>query len=91
MLTGAIAAVEKIRFHQGELKSKMKLHVTVGHSTLMATATFFGLPDSRSSSSMASIALRIGRLSVKVCYPSFLCTGASGNMAARLGCVWSSA
>ena len=62
----AIAAVEKIRFHLGELRSRMKLHVTVGHGTVMATATFFGLPDGRRSSSLANIALRIGRLAVKV-------------------------
>lgn len=64
--SSAIAAVEKIRFHVGELKTRMKLHVTVGHSTVMATAMFFGLPDSPGApSSLSAIAMRIGRLSVK--------------------------
>jgi selenocysteine-specific elongation factor len=31
--------------HTGGVPSKQKYHVIVGHDTVMAEATFFGLPD----------------------------------------------
>ena len=43
--TGAIAAVEKIRFFVGQMPSRLKVHVTVGHQTVMGEFQFFGLPD----------------------------------------------
>jgi len=41
-LHGAIAFVRKIRFFKGVCASQSKFHVTVGHSTVVATAVFFG-------------------------------------------------
>lgn len=40
-LAGAVARVRKIRFFKGDIKSKSKLHVSIGHETVMATVTFF--------------------------------------------------
>jgi len=34
--SGAVAAVDKIRFFKGPVPSKAKLHVTIGHATVMA-------------------------------------------------------
>jgi len=42
--TCALAAVQRIRFFKGALPSKAKLHVSVGHSTLMAELTFIKGP-----------------------------------------------
>jgi selenocysteine-specific elongation factor len=33
----AVVGAEKIRFFKGSVQSKMKFHVTVGHTTVMAT------------------------------------------------------
>ena len=51
-----------------QVRSKQKLHVTIGHITLMAEATFFGLPDGETSDLETSdaIARRLNRLSLKV-------------------------
>lgn len=43
--TGAIAAVDKIRFFVGQMPSRLKVHVTIGHQTVMGEIQFFGLPD----------------------------------------------
>lgn len=43
--SAAVAAVDKVRFYAGGVPSKQKYHVIVGHATVMAEATFFGLPD----------------------------------------------
>lgn len=40
----AIASVEKIRFYAAKLQTKAKYHVSVGHTTVMATVHFFGMP-----------------------------------------------
>ena len=43
LLTGAIAVVRKIQHYTaGALKSGSKFHVSVGHTTVMATVTFWG-------------------------------------------------
>jgi selenocysteine-specific elongation factor len=41
-MTAAVARVEKIRFFKSAVKSKSKFHLSVGHSTVMCTVTFFG-------------------------------------------------
>jgi len=41
----AVALVDKIRFYAGEVRSKSRLHVSVGHVTVMADLSFFGVPD----------------------------------------------
>lgn len=43
--SAAIARVDKIRFYVGNVKSKSRMHVSVGHVTLMSELAFFGLPD----------------------------------------------
>ena len=42
---GAVASVEKIRFFGGPITSGSKLHVSVGHDTVMAQVIAFGVPD----------------------------------------------
>ena len=44
---GAIALVRKVRYYNGSLKNKHanKFHISVGHSTVMATTTFFGFDE----------------------------------------------
>eukprot|EP00039_Didymoeca_costata_P009067 m.120119 g.120119 ORF g.120119 m.120119 type:complete len:139 (-) comp14347_c0_seq2:1544-1960(-) len=37
-----ICKVEKIRFFKGRVATKGKFHLTLGHDTVMCTATFFG-------------------------------------------------
>ncbi|GAX74045.1 hypothetical protein CEUSTIGMA_g1495.t1 [Chlamydomonas eustigma] len=39
----AVASVEKIRFYAGPVMSGSKLHISVGHETVMATVSFFGM------------------------------------------------
>ena len=42
--TGAIALVRKVRYYNAPLQNRHanKFHISVGHTTVMATATFFG-------------------------------------------------
>eukprot|EP00049_Salpingoeca_infusionum_P016750 m.346502 g.346502 ORF g.346502 m.346502 type:complete len:480 (+) comp16143_c0_seq3:473-1912(+) len=40
-MTVAVAKVQKIRFFKQACQSKQKFHISVGHTTVMATATFF--------------------------------------------------
>lgn len=65
----AVAALEKIRFFAGEVRSRQRLHVTVGHATMMAEIQFFGLPDGEGEAPAAAlqgITSRIGALAEKV-------------------------
>lgn len=39
---GAIALIQRIRYFKGDVASGSKLHVTIGHNTVLATVTFFG-------------------------------------------------
>jgi len=50
MINGAIIQVEKIRFFKSNVLTDAKFHVTVGHSTVMGTCTFFTLPEGESPS-----------------------------------------
>ena len=51
---GAIISVDKVRFYPGEVKSMSKMHVIVGHHTVMAKLTFFGSPRQVYSSANSS-------------------------------------
>ena len=62
---GAVAQVEKVRFYSGLVQSKGRVHVTVGHATVMAEVEFFGLPDSPNQTAL-SPAERIAILASKV-------------------------
>ena len=42
MVESCIAVIRKIRYFRGIIRSGSKFHVTVGHSTVLATVTFFG-------------------------------------------------
>lgn len=61
----AVAAVERIRFFKGPLPSKARLHMTLGHTTVMARLTFFGEGAAASASADAdALADRLHRLDV---------------------------
>ncbi len=45
LVSGAIAVVKKIRYFKGTLGSGTKFHVSVGHTTVMATLTFWGAKE----------------------------------------------
>lgn len=67
--TAAVAALEKIRFYLGDVRTKQRLHVSVGHATVMADLLFFGLPDGQGESpatALQNITSRIGALAAKV-------------------------
>ncbi|XP_054639418.1 selenocysteine-specific elongation factor [Dunckerocampus dactyliophorus] len=44
----AVISARKIGYFKGSLSTRAKFHVTVGHETVMARVTFFGLPEPRS-------------------------------------------
>ncbi|XP_057701037.1 selenocysteine-specific elongation factor isoform X2 [Corythoichthys intestinalis] len=44
----AVISVKKIGYFKGPLSTRAKLHITVGHETVMARVTFFGLPPDTS-------------------------------------------
>lgn len=44
-ITAAIAKVEKIRFFKGDVLSRARFHVSLGHSTVMCTANFFSFAN----------------------------------------------
>ncbi|XP_068171441.1 selenocysteine-specific elongation factor isoform X2 [Antennarius striatus] len=43
-LYAAVISVRKIGYFKGSLATRAKFHITVGHETVMAKITFFGLP-----------------------------------------------
>uniref|UniRef100_A0A3B3WCM9 Selenocysteine-specific elongation factor n=1 Tax=Poecilia mexicana TaxID=48701 RepID=A0A3B3WCM9_9TELE len=43
-LYAAIISTRKIGYFKGSLSTRAKFHITVGHETVMAKVTFFGLP-----------------------------------------------
>lgn len=43
-LFAAVISVRKIGYFKGTLSTRAKFHITVGHETVMARLTFFGLP-----------------------------------------------
>lgn len=49
-LFGAVISVRKIGYFKGSLTTRAKLHITVGHETVMARVSFFGLPPSDAQS-----------------------------------------
>nr|CAB3241117.1 selenocysteine-specific elongation factor [Phallusia mammillata] len=44
-LYAAIVTLSKINYFSGEVRTKMKFHVTIGHSTVMARIALFGFGD----------------------------------------------
>jgi selenocysteine-specific elongation factor len=45
LLRGAICLIRKIKYFQGSLPGGSKFHVSVGHTTIMATVTFWGAQE----------------------------------------------
>ncbi|XP_056129359.1 selenocysteine-specific elongation factor [Lampris incognitus] len=43
-LNAALISLRKIGYFKGSLATRAKFHITVGHETVMARVTFFGLP-----------------------------------------------
>jgi selenocysteine-specific elongation factor len=43
-LLAAVVAVRKVRFFKQAIASRTKFHVSVGHTTVLATAIFFTDP-----------------------------------------------
>jgi selenocysteine-specific elongation factor len=41
----AVALVEKVRYYEGGIGSRSRMHVIIGHSTVMAELVFFTLPS----------------------------------------------
>ena len=63
--------MDKVRFYVGHMPSKLKVHVTVGHQTVMGEVQFFGLPDgagNRTQEGVESIMSRMDALTVKVTF-----------------------
>jgi selenocysteine-specific elongation factor len=50
----AIAKVEKVRFFKQAVASKSKLHITVGHSTNVASLLFFSAPSAAAAAAATS-------------------------------------
>uniref|UniRef100_UPI0037E7EDF4 selenocysteine-specific elongation factor n=1 Tax=Semicossyphus pulcher TaxID=241346 RepID=UPI0037E7EDF4 len=48
-LYAAVISLRKIGYFKGSLATRAKFHITVGHETVMARVTFFGLPPSCAS------------------------------------------
>lgn len=48
-LFAAVISVRKIGYFKGSLSTRAKFHITVGHETVMAKVTFFGLPPAGAS------------------------------------------
>lgn len=53
-LYAAVISVRKIGYFRGSLATRAKLHVTVGHETVMAKVSFFGLPPGSTSTGPSS-------------------------------------
>lgn len=45
LISGAIAVVKKVRYFRQTLNSGSKFHISVGHTTVMGTVTFFGAQE----------------------------------------------
>lgn len=50
-LYAAVISVRKIGYFKGSLATRAKFHITMGHETVMAKVTFFGLPPLGASGS----------------------------------------
>ncbi|KAI3436710.1 hypothetical protein D9Q98_006125 [Chlorella vulgaris] len=62
--TAAVARVQKIRFYGAEVRSRSKMHVTVGHTTVMVELQFFGLPDGEGEAANDAQRQRLAQLTL---------------------------
>ena len=42
----AILIVKRVPYFTGEIKTKQKLHISIGHQTMLGQVSFFSCPDS---------------------------------------------
>ncbi|EGC33551.1 hypothetical protein DICPUDRAFT_56378 [Dictyostelium purpureum] len=51
-LSSALISIEKVRFYKSEVHTKSKFHITIGHSTVIASLTYFSaiVPNSNNGS-----------------------------------------
>jgi selenocysteine-specific elongation factor len=75
LVHGAIALVRKIPQYPGQLKNNAKVHVSVGHATIMATVNFWGAHE------LAAAALRTAKEGTKATTPVKETTAASKSSA----------
>ena len=61
--TKAVARVGKVRFYPDRVPSKRKLHIMVGHSSVMGSVEFFGVPRYSSSKDWVTSAAAEGPFS----------------------------
>lgn len=54
-LYASVISVRKIGYFKGSLSTRSKLHITVGHETVMAKVSFFGLPPGSPDSAPGSL------------------------------------
>lgn len=54
-LYAAVISVRKIGYFRGSLSTRAKLHITVGHETVMAKVAFFGLPPGTANTGSTSL------------------------------------
>ncbi|XP_004068536.1 selenocysteine-specific elongation factor isoform X1 [Oryzias latipes] len=54
-LFAAVISVRKIGYFKGSLATRAKFHITVGHETVMARVSFFGLPPSDSQTTPSEL------------------------------------
>lgn len=54
-LFAAVISVRKIGYFKGALSTRAKLHITIGHETVMAKVSFFGLPPGLATSETTSL------------------------------------
>lgn len=57
-LYAAVISVRKIGYFKGALTTRAKFHITVGHETVMARVTFFGLPPAADSEPLSDTEAR---------------------------------
>ena len=62
---GAIALVRKVRYYPGTLPSKAKFHISVGHTTVMATVSFWGARELHEQTQSSNNNLPAGEKSAK--------------------------
>ena len=60
LLKGAIALVRKVPYFPGALKCGAKFHISVGHTTIMATVTFWGARELAESHNNVDSEFEIG-------------------------------
>lgn len=54
-LFAAVISIRKIGYFKGSLSTRTKFHITVGHETVMAKVTFFGLPPALANAEPTSL------------------------------------